>query len=152
MAWVGAMNPLHPAQADIPTWIVVAHRAGARLVEDQDDRLRVIETIDFPEGRLHESDRASQSSGEPSERGGAEPRDSARSHATSVFAGQLAERLQKGRNANAFRELVLIAAPRFLGALRLALDPTTASMVRGTLDKDFAGLNDRELLQRLEKL
>jgi protein required for attachment to host cells len=120
-------------------------------VEEVGDDLRVIETIDFPEGRLHDAERASQS-GEPSDRGGSEPRESQRSHTTSVFAGQLAERLHKGRNANAFQELVLIAAPRFLGALRHALDPTTASLVRGTLDKDYAGLNDRELLQRLEKL
>jgi protein required for attachment to host cells len=134
------------------TWIVVAHRAGARLVDEQDDALRIFEAIDFPAGRAHDGDTGGDKSGRSSERGGGEPREVAVTQATSTFAAQLAARLQEGRNANQFRELVLIAAPRFLGALRRALDPTTASLVRGTLDKDFAGLNDRELLQRLETL
>jgi protein required for attachment to host cells len=131
-----------------PTWIVVAHRGGARLVEEREDGFKVIETLDFPEGR--EGPR-SNPSGEPSQRG-TEPRDSARAHAASVFASQLATRLEQGRNARSFRELVLIAPPQFLGTLRRALDTTTASLVRGTLDKDLGGLNDRELLKRLEKL
>jgi protein required for attachment to host cells len=133
------------------TWIVVAHRAGARLVDEQDDELRVFETIDFPAGRSHDGESGGDKSDRPSQRGG-EPRESAIAQATNAFAAQLANRLQAGRNANQYRELVLIAAPRFLGALRRALDPTTAALVRGTLDKDFGGLNDRELLQRLDRL
>lgn len=134
------------------TWIVVAHQGGARLVEERDDELRIFETIAAPEPRSRDSERGSGPSGRPSERRGSKARDSARAHAATVFAGQLADRLDKGRIAKSFRELVLIASPRFLGALRRALDPTTASMVRGTLDKDFAALGDHELLQRLEKM
>jgi protein required for attachment to host cells len=135
------------------TWIVVAHRAGARFIDEVDEALRVFDTVDFPEGRSHDglppSDpgRASDS-----QRGRQEPRESAREHAASVFAGQLAGMLQQGRNAKRFDEVVLIAPPRFLGALRHALDTPTAAMVRGTLDKDYAGLDDRELLRRLEKM
>lgn len=127
------------------TWIVVAHQGGARLVDvDDEDQLRVFETLAQPEPeRPSESGRGDRAPA---------PRDSARGHAAEVFAHELAERLQQGRNANHYQELLLIAAPRFLGTLRQALDTATSARVRGTLDKDYAGLNDRELLQRLEKL
>ena len=118
-------------------------------MDEQNDRLRIIETLDFPEGRDTPSTPGRRG---PQSRPGSEPRDSQRSHAASVFASELAEKLQKGRTDGHFEELVLIAAPRFLGALRTALDPTTSAMVRGTLDKDYCRLNDRELLARLEKM
>jgi protein required for attachment to host cells len=129
-------------------WIVVAHRGGARLVDvDDEDALRVFETVDFPVNEAAERP-ADSHHGERRN----EARDSARGHAAMVFAGELAERLRVGRIANHYEELVLIAAPRFLGVLRDALDSATASCVRGTLDKDYAGLNDRDLLTRLEKM
>ena len=134
------------------TWIVIAHRGGARLVDEHEDKLGVFENIDFPEGRLREGTPSEPGRRGPPSRPSSEPRDSQRSHMTSVFAGQLADKLQKGRNAGSYDELFLIAAPRFLGVLRQALDATTATKVRGTLDKDYCGLNDHELLKRLEKL
>lgn len=129
------------------TWVVVAHKGGARLVaQDGDEGFEVIETVDHPEGRERDSQRGraspSQRSARPSE-----PRDP-----SLPFAAELAKLLQRGRNDNRYRELVLIAAPRFLGLLRGALDPATAALVRGTLDKDFGGLNDRELIARLEAM
>ena len=130
------------------TWIVVAHRGGARLVDvDENDSLRVFETLDADDDGTSTPPRDSRR-GE----GRNEARDSARGHATMVFAAGLAEVLRQGRNANAYDELLLIAAPRFLGVLRDALDGATTSTIRGTLDKDYAGLNDRDLLRRLEKL
>ncbi len=127
------------------TWIVVAHQGGARLVdEDEDDALRVFETLVGPAPeRPTDSQRGPRAS---------DSRDSARGHAATMFAHELAERLAQGRHANQYQELVLIAAPRFLGMLRQVLDGATGARVRGTLDKDYAGLNDRDLLQRLEKL
>lgn len=130
------------------TWIVVAHRGGARLLgQHGDDPMQVFETIDHPDGHERQSSPGSSRSGRASE-----PRDAARAHASKTFANALAHKLQQGRNENAYRELVIIAAPRFLGLLRNALDPATAACVRGTLDKDYAGLNDRELIQRLDEM
>jgi protein required for attachment to host cells len=135
------------------TWIVVAHRGGARLLLQEDDgTFEVLESMDNPEGRREgagEVPRAPDShrSTKPSE-----PRDSQRSHAAKTFASELAHKLQHGRIEQSYDELVLIAAPRFLGALRNALDGATAARVRGTLDKDFAGLKDHELVKRLEAL
>jgi protein required for attachment to host cells len=127
------------------TWIVVAHRGGARLVDEVDEALRVFETL--VAATHSQPERAPES-----HHGNNEARDSARDHAAAMFATELAERLRKGRNGNHYDELVLIAAPRFLGLLRDALDGATTTLVRGTLDKDYASLSDRDLLSRLEKM
>ena len=140
------MRWMHEARAN--TWIVVAHRGGARLLaQTGDEPTQLLETIANPDGHERVSSPGSSRSGRASE-----PRDASRAHASKTFAIELARKLQHGRNENAYRELVLIAAPRFLGLLRHALDPATASLVRGTLDKDYAGLKDHELLQRLDKM
>ena len=131
------------------TLIVVAHRGGARLVGEREEKLVVLESIDYPAGRQAEHQGKVP---ESSDRRAPEPRESQRAHAAGLFAAELADKLHKGRNANRYQELVLIAAPRFLGALRQALDGATAALVRGTLDKDFGGLSGHELLRRLEKL
>ncbi|MCA9622152.1 MAG: host attachment protein [Myxococcales bacterium] len=128
------------------TWVLVAHRGGARLLQQvDDDPFVVIDTFENPDGRIHPSapgSPTSQRSGRPSE-----PRDP-----SAPFAHELASQLQKGRNDQRYDDLVLIAAPRFLGTLRAALDPATSALVRGTLDKDFGGLKDHDLIKRLEKI
>lgn len=135
------------------TWVLVAHRGGARLVlQDDDEPTCVIETIDNPEGHNHAPEDSV-----PGHDGGrlsreAEKRDATRDHASEPFARLLADKLQKGRVDGEYDELVLIAAPRFLGVLRHSLDHATAHKVRGTLDKDYAGLKDRDLIERLDKL
>ncbi len=129
------------------TWVVVAHRGGARLLsQDGDERFRIIETLDNPAGRARQSSPGRPS---PSQRAArpSEPKDAAL-----AFAHELAMQLQRGRTDKRYDELILIAAPRFLGILRDALDPATAALVRGTLDKDYGHLGDRELVERLEAL
>ena len=128
------------------TWIVVAHQAGARIVEERGDTLKIRETL-TTEG-------PSSVPGPPDSHGhkAPPPRESAREHPTLVFANELADKLRKHRNEGHYSELVLIAAPRFLGVLRNALDQATAAKVRGSLDKDFARMNDRDLIARLEKM
>jgi protein required for attachment to host cells len=134
------------------TWVVVAHRGGARLLlQEDDEKTRVIETLDNPEARTHDRESA------PGHEGGraarqTEGRDISRDHASKPFANLLADKLQRGRTDGQYDELVLIAAPRFLGVLRGALDAATTQKIRGTLDKDYAGLNDHELIARLDKL
>ena len=82
----------------------------------------------------------------------AERPNASRDHTAEPFARMLADKLQKGRIEGKYDELVLIAAPRFLGLLRGTLDNATTQMIRGTLDKDYAGLKDRDLIARLDAL
>ena len=140
------------------TWIVVAHKGGARFVDEHDEKLRIFETLDNPEARSSRgaalADGGSAIPPPPDSHGQRAPaaRESQKNHAANAFAAQLADKLLKHRNAHHYDELVLIAAPRFLGVLRRALDSATAATVRGTLNKDFARISDHELLRRLARM
>jgi len=136
----------------LKTWIVVAHRGGARIVSDQEDKLRVLETMDNPDGSPSRRGRNRPSAPDSHGHRAPPPRESQREHAANAFAGKLADKLLAHRNRHSYDELVLIAPPHFLGALRHALDDATATTVRGTLDKDFGRLSDHELLRRLDQI
>ena len=53
---------------------------------------------------------------------------------------------------NDFADVVLVAAPSFLGDLRNALDDTTAAQISSSVAKDFASVSDHELRKRLAEL
>ncbi|MHB8346425.1 MAG: host attachment protein [Acidiferrobacterales bacterium] len=139
-------------------WILVAHRSGAWLYEQErpGGELRRVQEIPHPEGRLKNREIASDKSGRLF--------DSAHSrHTTSKipdpkeqiaieFAKHLADVLQQGRTANSFQHLVLVANPRFLGQLRAALDIHTAKLISGSLDKDLTDVAERELPDHLQRL
>lgn len=123
-------------------------------MEDHEDALVVFERIEpaADSGRGPDSDNGAPPSSDSHGHRAPPERESQRGHATQVFASQVADVLRKHRNAHRYDELVLVAAPRFLGALRHALDAATAATVRGTLDKDYGNLEDRVLLERLNRL
>jgi protein required for attachment to host cells len=69
-----------------------------------------------------------------------------------MFARHLCDKLEKARAENRFGKLVLVAEPRLLGELRGALDKPTAALVSATLDKDLAGVDNRDIPKHLDKL
>lgn len=107
------------------TWILVADESRARLFKAQakDGQMEEIADIAHPEGRMHEGEmtrdrqpRVQESVG--SARHAIEPHTSVSDKVSLEFARELAERLEHGRVNHAYDELVLVAAPRFLGLLR----------------------------------
>jgi protein required for attachment to host cells len=140
------------------TWILVAHRAGARLYSacGKDQPLQLVENILHPEGRLRNQDLDADTGGRSFDRLGEqrytmgseeEPID----HLADVFAKALAEKLRAGRINGHCDEIALVAGPRFLGKLRLALDPATAKLVTKGVDKDFGEHSDHDLPAILSK-
>jgi protein required for attachment to host cells len=130
------------AMAD--TWVLIAHRSGARIVSwaGPGSGLELVETIEHPEGRLrpHEIDadrpgRVHDRMG--SHRHGVSREESATDHVAHVFAKSLADRLRTAVQAHAVKSLVLVAGPKMLGNLRAALDKETAALVTGVLDRDL---------------
>lgn len=128
------------------TWIVIAHRAGARIIEyaGRSEGLSLVEEIDHAEGRLKNSELETDKPGAASE-GGGKPGghgmgnvESAHDHVAGEFARRLAQTLAAARNEHRVDALYLVAEPRFLGMLRGALDGPTAGLVRDTLPKDLA--------------
>lgn len=134
------------------TWILVAHRGGARLFENlgPDTGLKLVEDIPHPEGRLQNQEinadkpgRSFDSLGRGRHSMGKEIEPT--EHVSQQFAKMLSEKLDLGRTQNRFSKLMLVAEPHFLGQLRDALPPHTAALVSATLDKDLIGIEDRDL-------
>jgi protein required for attachment to host cells len=70
-----------------------------------------------------------------------EPETDAKRHEAEVFAKQVADRIERARIEDEFDELVLIAAPEFLGLLRKSLSTTTDGLVAKAVDKSVADLS-----------
>ena len=65
------------------------------------------------------------------------------------FAQRIADRLEHARNAHAFDRLVLVAAPAFLGLLRLSFGAPLRSLVSLEVDKDYTALRPDQLRAHL---
>lgn len=67
--------------------------------------------------------------------------ESGRDHEIRLFAGQLADYLNRGVAAGEFRHIVLIAAPGFLGHLRAGLSDVARRAVEHEAAKDLTSLD-----------
>ena len=129
------------------TWILVAHRGGARLFENKGPGkgLNLLHNIPHPAGRLKNKDigadkpgRSFDSNGQGRHSLSSEQEPTA--HVTEQFAKQLSTMLDDGRHQQLYGKLVLVAEPRFLGNLRAALSTPTAALVTATVGKDLGGV------------
>ena len=136
------------------TWILIANRTNARLFTTLiDDEGRVstelVREFDHPKGSLKDQDISTDRPGVALDHGygkhamakGQSPAE----HEDQRFAKELAETLAQGRTDNAFRRLVLIAEPGFLGLLKGALDDQTAKLLTDTVPKNLTDMPDREV-------
>jgi protein required for attachment to host cells len=125
------------------SWILIANRAGARIVDKQANNFSLVETIAHEQGRLRDRDIDSDKQGRSFDRVGGgrhalSASESAHEHDAKAFAQQLADKLRAERNAKRFERLVLVAEPHFLGLLRDALDSVTARTVIASVSKDLS--------------
>lgn len=148
------------------TWIVAADSSRARVLQVADrERLLEIETLLNPDGRLDERELTSDAHprfsghggvGKPGARSTSGPASdrqetSATEHATELFAKRLGNYLGKARSEHRYDELVLVAPPKFLGALRQELDKAVEKLVVDELPKDLSWFNAREIERYFEK-
>lgn len=66
-----------------------------------------------------------------------------------VFAARVAGRLAEALRTGRYEELRIVAAPRFLGLLRKAMDPQVARVVTTELDKDMVHFGNAEIAAHL---
>jgi protein required for attachment to host cells len=134
------------------TWIVAADESRARVLQvaRPEKRLQEIEDMLNPEGRMQ--DRDLQTDAEPrfhGRAGGGPASDretqGASEHSARMFAKEVGRYLEKARVEHRFDELVLVAPPKFLGALRKELDKEVGKLVKEELPKDLSWLNARDL-------
>lgn len=142
------------------TWILVANSAQAHILERRSRRepLRIVSEFRNEDARAHEGDLVTDGGAAVMQRMGkgqqrhTEPEVSTREHRNELFAADLADTLQKGRAAGDYEELVLVAAPAFLGKLRDKIDNTTMRCVTSEIDKNLSHLAPSELLAAVEDL
>lgn len=137
------------------TWILSANRSSASLFERDGKSIRRIQDISHPEGSQQNRETGTDKPGRSFDSVGQgrhamgtaqEPIE----HIAQQFALHLAELLNKGRLAQAYDKLVLIAEPKFLGLLRAALDKNTAALVLQTISKNLPLLNEEDLANYLD--
>ena len=138
------------------TWILVAHRTGARLFESAGtgQALTLLQDISHEQGRLKNQELTSDRQGRVASARGANNSYQQAEEPTDLvairFTKELASLLDAGRNQQKFHELVLVAEPRFLGHLRAALSAPTTKLVKASLDKDLGLIDARDLSQHIQ--
>ncbi|RRQ22894.1 host attachment protein [Thiohalobacter thiocyanaticus] len=141
------------------TWVIVAESSRAKIYEAETAAADLVEREDMvhPEGRLHERDLVSDRPGHDSGEAGSGPHvldEHTPAHIEEMhrFAREIAGRLEQGLNDKAYDRLVLVAPPKFLGALRDALPQGVAGLVAETLHKDLVQHSTEEVRQQVQTL
>ncbi len=138
------------------TWVLVAHRGGARVFESKGPGkgLNLLHDIPHPEGRLKNKDIGADKPGRSFDSRGQgrhslSSEQEATEHLAEQFAKHLSALLDDGRHRQRYAKLVLVAEPRFLGSLRAALSSPTAALVTATLGKDLGGVEPHNMPRHL---
>ncbi len=125
------------------TWIVAAESSRARIFQAENrTKLQELQGLVNPKARARVLDLNADEAGLVYDRMGQgrhhmENEVDPKKHEAEIFAHEIAEYLDKARASGQFEELVLIAAPEFLGLLRKHLSPASAKTVARTVSKNL---------------
>lgn len=127
------------------TWIVVVNRVEAKVFETDGKGhkgdVKFIEKLENPRGRLKSqdinADKPGFSPGVAGHGGTKEKAQSPTDRVSQMFAKRVSEYLEEARHANSFDEVVLIAAPQFLGRLRGMFSGPLKDAVSMEIPKDL---------------
>ena len=138
------------------TWIVVADAGRATVYETAGPlgakpwTQRHEMTADLPPSREIGSDRPGRSFDSGGDgRHAIEPPTDPHDHAKERFALEVVRTLDDGRRHEAFQDLVVVAAPAFLGNLRSKMPDRLRDRVRHEVGKDYSKLPEDEVRQRI---
>jgi protein required for attachment to host cells len=124
-------------------WILAADNSRARIfaAEKAAGPIQEIQTIAYPEGRLHEGDLTTDKGGRGHDAmAGAHGIDVEGAHKAENaerFAGLICETLESARGKGELSKLYVVAAPAFLGVLRKHQSPSLKQLVAGEVDKNL---------------
>ena len=145
------------------TWIVSADKGRARIFAETEpgQPLQEIEDMVNETARMRVSeiytDKVGPTAAESSihNTGGALPNKQYEQQTTPEeleaqrFAKDICARLQKAHEEGRFKRLALVAEPKFLGVLRMQLDPQLKSLVQLEINKDFSHSNAQQLRDQI---
>lgn len=133
-------------------WILVANQAEARIYSsDQNtEKLVLVDTLANKEGTAHTRDLISDAPGRAfdsigSGRHAMEPNTSIKDEQRRRFVKEMTEKLHAAYLKGAFTELVLLAAPDVLGAIRKSLKTDLKKTVVKEIPKDVIGQSDDKI-------
>jgi protein required for attachment to host cells len=139
-------------------WILAADSSRARIFKVlPKNKLEELESLIHPESRLPDKDRGSDRPGRLSvDRGGErqhglEPSSDPKRQEAINFSRIVAASLDKARSLQKYQELVIIAAPSFLGLLREQLSKQVEQCVIREISKNLATLSPAEIQEHLKK-
>ena len=131
------------------TLIVVADKSRARLfsIDSPKGPLRELEDFVSPRARMHGNQRPKER-----EHHTIPPPEPDQYPEAVEFAGELARRLDDGRQQGEFERLLLVASPDFLGTLRKKLSRATAKLVDRSLDANLTHLDADDIRKHLPEI
>ncbi len=138
------------------TLLIVADNSKARFfsMESRTGPIEETKSVVHTEARLHEQNMTSDLPGRDSGKDGEgthnyQSKISPKEQENINFAREIAAELNKARKENEFKQLVLVAAPEFLGKLREQMNEQTRKMVSFELAKNLSHLNPVEIREHL---
>lgn len=137
------------------TWIVVAESAQARIFEASNRvaPLKEVASLIHPISRSKTHDIVTDKPGNTRDRYGHAQRtmdeSNAQRHEHEIFAREIADELEKGRSTAHYQDLVLIAAPSFLGTLRQSLGENTLKLMSRSIDKNLVEEDEETIREYL---
>jgi len=138
------------------TWLVVADNSKARIfsVDSRMGSIEEIDSIEHSEARLHEQEMTSDLPGRSNGKGGAgghayQDEVSPKEQENINFAKKIAAELDIARKDGKFKQVMLVAAPAFLGNLRNQLTTQTQKLACFELAKNMSHLSAKEIRKLL---
>jgi protein required for attachment to host cells len=138
------------------TWIVVTDSTRARIFshDKKGQALLMVKEMRHPESRMHGSELEADRPGTSFQSKGPgkhamSQQVSPKEHEAWKLSKELADALDHARMEDKFDQLVLVAAPRFLGNMRKTLSDQVNRLVTAELDKNIAHLPENEILAHL---
>jgi protein required for attachment to host cells len=137
------------------TWVLVADSSRARLfvAASHTSPLTEFEAITHAESKQHEqkitSDLPGHQAGSDGRHHSVGSETDPKKYEAMQFARQLAKHLEDARIKHIFTQLVIVAAPAFLGQLREQLSPEVTKLVTLEVDKNLSQHSAEDIRQHL---
>lgn len=135
------------------TWVVVTDSRRARIFTQPEKGAALEELNDLVHpafGRGDADSRGRGFDGRGGTRHGLEPKTLPKEHDAAEFAHELGQYLKNELAANHFKDLVVVAAPDWLGHLRQSLHDSVTDVLKKTLPKDLVTCSPADLLAQLK--
>jgi protein required for attachment to host cells len=137
-------------------WVIVGDSARARFYKTKDatSDFQEFQTLIHNESRMQEQALISDRSGNTHDTAGLSrfninPDQNTKQKESEKFAHEIASYLEKSRTENKFSQLVVVAAPKFLGQLRNVLSDSCKKMIVSEYDKNISHIRTIDLRSHL---